>query len=129
MELRFAFNEDARVKFPATIHFLRLGYKYRSYNKALENSEIDFKTKILIDTFQKGISRINNKEYSDEEIKAIIEKIHSVISNNDLGKEFYSWLINPIDKPCLIDFKNIDNNVFEVVDEFKFGEKDEGHFR
>ena len=129
MSLRNSFNEDTRVKFPATIHFLRLGYKYRSYNRALENSIIDFKTKIFIDSFKKGISKINNKDYSDEEIKTIIEKIHNVISNNDLGKEFYSWLINPVDKPCLIDFKNIENNVFEVVDELKFGEQDEGHFR
>ena len=101
MSLKILFNEDTRVKLPATIHFLRLGYQYRSYSKALENSVIDFKTKIFIDSFKKGISKINNKEYSDEEIKAIVEKIHSVISNNDLGKEFYSWLINPIDKPCL----------------------------
>ena len=36
MSLRENFNEDTRVKLPATIHFLRLGYKYRSYNKAIE---------------------------------------------------------------------------------------------
>ena len=129
MELRVAFNEDTRVKFPGTIHFLRLGYKYRSYNNALENGLIDFKTKIFVDTFKKSISKINNKEYDNEEIKGIIDKIHNTISNNDLGKEFYAWLINPIDKPRLIDFKNINNNVFEVVNELKFGEKDEGHFR
>ncbi|MDY2687070.1 MAG: DEAD/DEAH box helicase family protein [Candidatus Enteromonas sp.] len=127
--LRTAFNEDTRVKFPATIHFLRLGYQYRSYNKALEEGKIDFKTKIFIDSFKRGISKINGRDFSDEEIKTLIDKIHSVISNNDLGKEFYSWLINPIDKARLIDFKNIDNNVFEVVNELKFGEQDEGHFR
>lgn len=129
MELRTAFNEDTRVKFPATIQFLRLGYKYRSYNKAICDSLIDFKTKIFIDSFKKGLSKINNKQFSDDEIKSIIEKIYSVISNNDLGKEFYSWLINPIEKVKLIDFKNIYNNIFEVVDELKFGEQDEGHFR
>ncbi len=123
------FNEDTRVKFPATIHFLRLGYKYRSYNESLASGNIDHKTKIFIDSFKSGISKINNKNYTDEEIISLIDKIHNVISNNDLGKEFYSWLINPVDKPSLIDFKNIDNNVFEVVNELKFGEKDEGHFR
>ena len=50
MSLKILFNEDTRVKLPATIHFLRLGYQYRSYSKALENSVIDFKTKIFIDS-------------------------------------------------------------------------------
>ena len=42
MSLRENFNEDTRVKFPATIHFLRLGYKYRSYNKAIEGFFVVF---------------------------------------------------------------------------------------
>lgn len=36
------FNEDTRVKIPATIQFLRLAYNYQS----MKNSEIDFNTKI-----------------------------------------------------------------------------------
>ena len=32
------FNEDTRVKFPATIQFLRLGYEYQS----LKDATIDF---------------------------------------------------------------------------------------
>lgn len=123
------FNEDTRVKFPATIHFLRLGYQYRSYNKALEEGTIDFHSKIFKDSFKKAISKINNKQFSDDDIQEIIDKIHSVISNNDLGKEFYNWLINPLDKVKLIDFDYLDNNIFEVVDELKFGEQEEGHFR
>jgi len=123
------FNEDTRVKFPATIHFLRLGYSYRSFNKSLANGLIDFKTKIFVDSFKKAICKINNKQFSSEEIETLISKIHSTISNNDMGKEFYNWLINPVDKPKLIDFDNISNNIFEVVNELKFGEQDEGHFR
>lgn len=123
------FDENTRVKFPGTIHFLRLGYEYRSYNKALNDGKIDFKTKIFKDSFAIAISRINNRIFSEEEIQEIINKIHSVISNNDLGKEFYSWLIDPKDKPRLIDFKDQSKNIYEVVDELKFGEKDEGHFR
>lgn len=123
------FDENTRVKFPGTIHFLRLGYKYRSYTDALNNGQIDFHTKIFKDSFKKAISKINKVQYSDEEIQEITNKIHTVIQNNDLGKEFYSWLIDPKDKPTLIDFEDQSNNIFEVVDELKFGEKDEGHFR
>ena len=129
MPARETFNEDTRVKFPATIHFLRLGYKYRSYNKAIENGQVDFHTKIFKDSFSKAINRINGSNLNEEEIQDLLDKIHSVISNNDLGKEFYSWLIDPVDKVRLIDFDNIDNNIYEVVDELKFGEQDEGHFR
>lgn len=129
MPLREEFNEDTRVKFPATIHFLRLGYNYRSYNNALSAGLIDFNTKIFKDSFKKGINKINGVSLSDEEIDELLKKIYGVISNNDLGKEFYSWLIKPTEKLKLIDFENIDNNVFEVVNELKFGEQDEGHFR
>ena len=129
MSLRENFNEDTRVKLPATIHFLRLGYKYRSYNKAIESGQVDFHTKIFKDSFLSAINKINGSNFSIDEIQTLIDKIHGVISNNDLGKEFYSWLIDPIDKVKLIDFENIENNIFEVVDELKFGEQDEGHFR
>lgn len=36
-----AFNEDTRVKIPATIQFLRIGYDYQS----LKDADIDFQTK------------------------------------------------------------------------------------
>lgn len=129
MALLDSFNEDTRVKLPATIHFLRLGYRYRSYSKALQSGLIDFKTKIFKDSFVKAINKINGISLNEEDAQALIDKIHGVISNNDLGKEFYTWLINPVEKPKLIDFENIENNIFEVVDELKFGEQDEGHFR
>ena len=45
---------------------------------------------------------------------------YAVIKNNDLGREFYNWLINPLDKVKLIDFDNIENNDFAVVDELPF---------
>ncbi len=126
MPLQNKFNEDTRVKFPATIHALRLGWKYRSFNRALADGIIDFHTKIFRDSFKTAIEKINNRSYSDEEIQSWIDKINSVISNNDLGKEFYRWLINPVDKPKLIDFDHPDDNIFEVVDELRFGEKETG---
>src|SRR5574344_1146745 len=125
MASKAAFNEDTRVKFPATIHALRLGWLYRSYSDALSNGQIDLHTKIFRDSFKKGLEKINGRKFSDDEIQATIDKINTVISNNDLGKEFYTWLIKPEDKVKLIDFENIDNNVFEVVDELRFGQNEE----
>ena len=122
------FNEDTRVKIPATIQFLRLGYNYQS----MKNADIDFNTKIFINRFKKSLEKINEKEFSLDEIQSILLDIDNVIKNNDLGKEFYNWLINPIDKVKLIDFDNIENNDFAVVDELPFSIEEgteEGSFR
>lgn len=123
------FNEDTRVKFPATIHFLRLGYNYESYNKSLENGNIDKNTKIFKHIFKSSISKINKRTFNDEEIEELLIEINKVISFNDLGKEFYQWLINPMEKIKLIDWDNVNDNTFTIVNELKFGEQDAGHFR
>lgn len=114
------FNEDTRVKLPATIQFLRLGYDYISVSNYKKKNCIDKDNNIFIDKFKKSIQRINNKTFSDEEIDHIIREIHTVCNNNDLGKEFYNWLINPLDRVKLIDFDNIDNNDFSVCCELPF---------
>ncbi len=137
MPLLDKFNEDTRVKFPATIHALRLGWKYKSFNNSLSSGNIDFHTKIFKDSFKTALEKINARSFDDSEIQGIIDQINQVIQNNDLGKEFYTWLIDPKDKPKLINFDNIDNNIFEVVNELRFGEKEtdekalqrEDHFR
>lgn len=122
------FNEDTRVKIPATIQFLRLGYDYQS----IKNVDVDFNTKIFINRFKTSLEKINKRKFSDDEITSILSDIDNVIKNNDLGKEFYNWLINPIDKVKLIDFDNIENNDFAVVDELPFSIEEgteEGSFR
>ena len=123
-----SFNEDTRVKFPATAHFLRLGYEYQN----LKDGEIDFETKIFKNRFKVAISRLNRRDFSDAEISSILSEINTSIKNNDLGKAFYNWLINPEEKVKLIDFDNIENNDFAVVDELPFSPKEgteEGSFR
>ena len=110
------FNEDMRVKIPATIQFLRLGYDYQS----LREADIDFNTKIFINRFKPALERINGREFSFDEIKEILFEINSVIKNNDLGKEFYNWLINPLERVKLLDTQNWENNDFAVVDELPF---------
>lgn len=122
------FNEDTRVKIPATIQLLRLGYEYQS----MKDADIDFGTKIFINRFKPALEHINGREFSYDEIKALLNKIHSSIKNNDLGKEFYYWLINPLDEVKLIDFEDISKNDFAVVDELPFSVvqgTEEGSFR
>lgn len=124
------FNEDTRVKIPATIQFLRIGYNYQSLKD--DKLDIDFNTKIFINRFKPAIEKINGKELSYDEIKNLLDEINNLIKNNDLGKEFYFRLINPQDKLKLIDFENFENNDFAVVDELPFSitpDSDVGSFR
>lgn len=124
------FNEDTRVKIPATIQFMRLGYNYQSLKD--DKLDLDFNTKIFINRFKPAIEKINNKKLSYDEIKQLIDEINCLIRNNDLGKEFYYRLINPQDKLKLIDFDNINNNDFAIVDELPFSitpDSDIGSFR
>lgn len=74
------FNEDTRVKIPATIQFLRIGYDYQS----LREADIDFNTKIFVNRFKPALEKINGREFTYDEIKMIINDIHAVIKNNDL---------------------------------------------
>ena len=124
------FNEDTRVKIPATIQFLRLGYSYQS----LKDIDLHKETRIAINRFKPAIERINGRTFTDDEIFALLAEIHSVIKNNDIGRAFYRWLIHPQDAVRLIDFENIENNDFAVVDELTFGKEGsegdkEGSFR
>lgn len=124
------FNEDTRVKIPATIQFLRLGYEYQS----LKDIDLHKETRIAINRFKPALERINGRAFSDEEILFILDEIHSKIKYNDMGRAFYKWLISPVEDVKLIDFENIDNNDFAVVDELTFGKpgtegEKEGSFR
>lgn len=119
------FNEDTRVKIPATIQFLRIGYEYQS----LKDIELHEETKIALNRFKPALEKINNKTFTDEEIIKVADEINHAIKNNDLGKAFYQWLIDPKDNVKLIDFEHIENNNFAVVDELYFGAEREGSFR
>jgi len=119
------FNEDTRVKIPAAIQFLRIGYHYQSLKDAI----IDGDTKIFKNRFKRSIEIINGRSFSDEEIDTLLAEILRVTKNNDLGKEFYEWLIHPGDKVKLIAFDDIYKNDFAVVGELSFGAIVEGSFR
>ena len=119
------FNEDTRVKLPATIQFMRLGYSYQS----LKDMDIHADTRIAINRFKPAMERLNGKAFTDEEIFALLDEIHTIIRYNDMGKAFYEWLINPVDKPKLIEFDDIGKNDYAIVDELYYGTESKGSFR
>ena len=123
-----AFNEDTRVKLPATLQFLRIGYNYQSMKKA----DIDFDTKIFVNRFRPALEKINGRSYSDEDIRLLLSEIHSLMRNNDLGRSLYKRITDMTDDIVLIDLDHPEKNDFAVVDELPFTvEKDteEGSFR
>ncbi|MBR6939908.1 MAG: type I restriction endonuclease subunit R, partial [Clostridia bacterium] len=120
------FNEDTRVKIPATIQFMRIGYDYLS----LKDIIIHHSTRIAVDVFKDSIEKINDVSLTGEKVVKLIEEIDALIRNNDMGKSFYKRLISPVDGELrLIDFDNIDNNSFGVVDELFFCPESKGSFR
>lgn len=118
------FNEDCRVKIPATVHMIRLGYEYLPLNQ----EDYDVQTNINLDILKNKLSDINNREIGDIEFEEIMTKIRTYISFNDGGKKFYDWLVNPGDEVKLIDLEEFDNNSFHVVNELTFG-MDSPNFR
>jgi type I restriction enzyme R subunit len=112
-------NEDTRVKIPAILHLVRLGYKYISLKDAIWDEE----TNIFTDIFHKSIIKINPDIEADE-ISRILQNISLSLKNEDLGKTFYEKLTDKSGVK-LIDFENFDNNTFNVVTELTYKNGDE----
>lgn len=78
-------NEDSRVKVPALIHFLRLGYVYQTKKTV----NIDTRNNIFVDVFRESINRINNIECSDSRLKELLLEIETLTDNmKDKGDLF-----------------------------------------
>ena len=122
------FNEDTRVKIPATLQFLRIGYSYQSKNDA----DVDFNTKIFVNRFRPALEKINRKSFGDRDITDLLSEIHALIRNNDLGRSWYLRLIDDSNDIRLVDFEHPENNDFAVVDELPFKidrDTEDGSFR
>ena len=107
------FNEDSRVKIPALLHLIRLGYKYLS----LKNNSWDKQTNIFKDIFIDSLKKINNStELNNYDINRIFDDISLLLENDDLGEAFYNRLTEK-SGIRLIDFECFENNSFNVVTE------------
>lgn len=105
------FNEDSRVKIPALLHLVRLGYTYivRSKHDRIEE------TNIFPDLFILSISKIN-PGVDVHEIERLLGELTLKLDFDDLGREFYKSLTTTSGIK-LIDFENFNNNSFHVTTE------------
>lgn len=115
-------NENSRVKIPALVHFTRLGYTYLSLKKYTGSDLIDEDTNIFVDLLCAAINRINGTEYTIEDAKKLVSELKVVLDNDDLGRAFYSILLNGYNGIKLIDFDDVqgDRNTYSVVTELTY---------
>lgn len=107
-----AFNENSRVKIPAILHLLRLGYEYIPQADHAHRRE---DTNIFGDIFLQSLAKINpNAEKAD--LLRALEEISLELDYEDLGETFYKRLI-ATSGIRLIDFENFNANRFHVTTE------------
>ncbi len=115
------FNENARVKIPAILHLMRLGFTYLSLS---EGEPCDKETNIFTGIFQRSIARIN-PGMKEDEIRRLHSEVSLALNNEDLGQAFYRML-TATSEPKLIDFTDFArNNSFHVVAELTCRNGDE----
>ena len=76
------FNEDTRVKIPATIQFLRLGYEYQS----LKDIDLHTETRIAINRFKPAIERINGRSFPMKRFRQS-SQISSLLSRTTISEK------------------------------------------
>lgn len=105
-----AFNEDSRVKIPAILHLIRLGYTYilrNQQNRIEENN-------IFPSIFISKIASLNG--ISEQEAQRLLDEINLELDYEDLGKKFHERL-TATSGIKLIDFENFKNNDFHITTE------------
>ena len=113
-----SFNEDSRVKIPAILHLLRLGYQYISLKKQNRIEE----NNIFPSIFLPKIAEINS--ISEAEAQRVLDEINLELDFEDLGKKFYERLTSTSGIK-LIDFENFSNNDFHITTELTCKSGDE----
>jgi type I restriction enzyme, R subunit len=106
------FNEDSRVKIPAILHLLRLGYRYLS----LKDLDWDPSSNIVPSLFRQSLATIN-PDADPSQITSALIQLDLALDNEDLGKQFYET-ITATSGLKIIDFEHFDRNSFHVVTEF-----------
>lgn len=104
------FNEDSRVKIPALLHLMRLGYKYIPISKQNRIEE----NNIFPSIFIPKIATLNN--ITEQEAKRVLDEVTLELDYEDLGKKFYERL-TATSGIKLIDFDHFENNDFHVTTE------------
>ena len=118
------FSEFTRVQIPALLHLEKLGYKFVRNDGLKQNLD----SNILPDVFKECVHRLN-PDLREAEIDEKLRELIRIADNDDLGREFYSKLMNETD--CrLIDFENPDNNDWRCTIELECeNQSTHNHFR
>lgn len=104
------FNEDSRVKIPALLHLMRLGYKYIPFNQQIRIEE----NNIFPSIFIPKIAALNG--VSEQDAQRLLDEINLELDYEDLGKKFYERLVATSGLK-LIDFADFSNNEFHITTE------------
>lgn len=112
------FNEDSRVKIPALLHLIRLGYQYIPFKEQIRIEESNIFSSIFI----LKICEINN--ISEAEAIRVLDEINLELDYEDLGKKFYERL-TATSGIKLIDFDKFENNSFHITTELTCKSGDE----
>jgi len=108
------FNENCRVKIPAILYLVRLGYQYLPLSQAIW----DKKTNIFTDIFNESLSRLN-PDITEYGQKVAFDDLTLALDNEDLGKRFYEMITTNFPVKY-IDFEDFGNNSFHVVTELPY---------
>ncbi|GAB2612020.1 type I restriction endonuclease subunit R [Belliella aquatica] len=114
-----AFNENSRVKIPAILHLMRLGYEYIPVKQQIRRED----TNIFEDIFLDSLQTIN-PETTKQDLLRLLDEISLELDYEDLGKKFYERLTST-SGIRLIDFKNFEKNTFHVTTELTCKSGDE----
>ena len=136
-DAKSAFCEDSRVKFPALMHLMGMGFKYVSLKglktKYVEapKTEFDPLTNILTDYFIDAYCTLNPKA-EKKDAEDMLVKIQKSLQNDDLGRQFYNEILlntgeRIIDLSSPANFYR--NNTFQVATEMTCGSKDSDNYR
>lgn len=130
------FSEDSRVKFPALIHMVGMGFEYISSNNSAKPQEqqepYDPLTNILTDKFKEAFLSLN-PSLKQEDAEKKLEEIQTSVGYNDLGRHFYREILMEPGLGRIVDFSSEkafrENNTFQVTTEMTCGSKKDDNFR
>lgn len=114
-----AFNEDSRVKIPAILHLIRLGYTYISRKEQFRQEETNIYPAIFMDSIRKI-----NPGVDGADVTRLLDELTLKLDFDDLGREFYKSL-TATSGIKLIDFENFANNSLHVTTELTCKNGDE----
>lgn len=114
-----AFNEDSRVKIPAILHLIRLGFSYIPQYAQIRREN----TNIFESIFSESILKLN-PHLDESDIKRLLDEITLELDFEDLGRKFFHRLTSGAGLK-LIDFQNFSNNSFHITTELTCKNGDE----